>query len=210
MPKTAPNPPRKTSLDSFRDVGSFRAPSPELVGLGGGNENMKRITTLCALCLSLLAAATTQAETLPYALGLFESGAESFQRGSSDYKRGNSGEVSRYQIMPDVWKRYSTSRDYHNPAVAWEVAEKILIERVNGFKARTGRTPNATEVYLLWNKPGHFATARYSLNRVSRYYLARAQRFANIYQAVQVGYREREQAGGRQVAMVTPANKSEG
>ncbi len=161
---------------------------------------MKTITTLFALSLALVCT-TAKAEPLPYALGLFESGAETFQRGEADFKRGGSGEVSRYQIMPDVWVRYSKTRDFHNPAEAWQVAQRILNERVNDFRARTQRDPNATELYLLWNKPGHFANAKYSLKRVSRYYLARAQRFANLYNAVQVSYRDRDRDAVRQVAL---------
>lgn len=171
---------------------------------------MKTITTLFALSLALLATTAAKAEPLRYALGLFESGAESFQRGHSDYKRGNSGEVSRYQIMPDVWKRYSKNHDYHNPTVAWEVAERILTDRVNDFRDRMHRDPNATELYLLWNKPGHFSAARFSLKRVDRHYLARAQRFANLYGAVLAAYREREQTQVRQVAMRSTDPGSEG
>jgi len=170
---------------------------------------MKTITTLFALSLALLAT-TAKADSLRYALGLFESGAESFSRGSSDYKRGGSGEVSRYQIMPEVWKQYSKHSDYHNPAAAWDVAERILVDRVEDFRSRTHRDPNAAELYLLWNKPGHFAGARYMLNRVNQRYLARAQRFANLYEAVQVAYRDRHQQDIRQVAMRALGRGTEG
>lgn len=170
---------------------------------------MKTITTLFALSLALLTT-TVKAEPLNYALGLFESGAESFQRGHSDYKRGSSGEVSRYQIMPDVWKRYSKSRDYHNPAVAWEVAQHILTDRVTDFRERMHRDPDATELYLLWNKPGHFSAAHFSLRQVNHHYLERARRFANIYTAVVTAYRDRDQAQVRQVALQAEGPGSEG
>jgi hypothetical protein len=169
---------------------------------------MKTITTLFALSLALLTTTSAKADSLRYALGLFESGAESFYRGDSDYKRGTSGEVSRYQIMPDVWKRYSSNRDYHNPAVAWEIAERILSDRVRNFRERAGRDPNATELYLLWNKPGHFSAVKFSLNRVNRHYFARAQRFSNIYTAVEIAYRDRAQV--RQVAMAAKLADGEG
>lgn len=187
----------------------MRPASHGLVACDEANEEpyMKTITTLCALFLAL-ATTSLQAEPLPYALGLFESGAESFQRGEADFKRGGSGEVSRYQIMPDVWLRYSKTRDYHNPVEAWQVAQRILNDRVNDFRTRMNRDPNPTELYLLWNKPGHFASAKYSLKRVSRYYLARAQRFANIYVAVQVSYRDREAV--REVAFTSHRPDSEG
>ena len=169
---------------------------------------MKTITSLYALFLAVTAATTASAEPLPYALGLFESGAETFQRGAPDYKRGDSGEVSRYQIMPDVWKRYSKSRDFNNPAVAWEVAEKILIERLAKFRKRMHREPTPTELYLLWNKPGHFSAAKYSLSRVSNHYLNRARRFGNLFRAVHISYQKQAFDKVRRVAMTqTTANK---
>lgn len=168
---------------------------------------MKTITTLFALFLAAVAT-PAKAEPLPYALGLFESGAESFHRNPSDFMRGGSGEVSRYQVMPEVWKRYSSTKDFHNPAEAWLVAERILTDRVNDFRTKTHRDPDATELYLLWNKPGHFANAKYSLKRVARLYLTRAQRFANLYHAVQVSYRDRESV--RQVAFASNRFLSEG
>jgi hypothetical protein len=187
-------------LDSFRDANTVRAALPRVVALGGVSRTnyMKTITTLCALFLGFLTASDLRAEALPYALGLFESGADTFQRNGADYKRGDSGEVSRYQIMPAVWKQYSSTYDYYNPTVAWQIAERILADRVEEFRAKTHRSPSGTELYLLWNKPGHFANAKYSLKRVSRLYLTRAQRFANLYTAVQVSYRDRQQV--RQVA----------
>ena len=208
MPSHARRRGRISSLDSFRDVNTVRAALPRVVALGGVSRRyiMKTITTLCALFLGILAVSKAQAEALPYALGLFESGAESFQRNAADYKRGGSGEVSRYQIMPEVWKRYANNRDYYNPIVAWQIAERILADRVEDFRASTHRSPNGTELYLLWNKPGHFATAKYSLKRVSRPYLTRAQRFANLYSAVQVSYRDKHEI--QRVAWNASAEKS--
>jgi hypothetical protein len=168
---------------------------------------MKTITSLLALFLATAAATTTSAETLPYALGLFESGAETFQRGQPDYKRGDSGEVSRYQIMPEVWKRYAKSGDYHDPAVAWKVAEQILIDRLGTFRERMHRDPTPTELYLLWNKPGHFSAAHYSLSRVSRHYLNRARRFGNLFRAVEISYQKQANDKIQQVAMAAAAEQ---
>lgn len=169
---------------------------------------MKKITSIIALFLAVATTTTVSADPLRYSLGLFESGAESFQKGSPDYKRGDSGEVSRYQIMPDVWRRYSESRDFHNPTVAWEVAEKILIERLAKFRARMDRDPTPTELYLLWNKPGHFSAAKYSLSRVRPLYLNRAQRFGNLFRAVQISYQKQDYERIRQVTLKTaPARR---
>jgi len=102
------------------------------------------------------------------------------QRGAADAMRGGSGEVSRFQIMPEVWRRYTRSRDYENPEVAWSVTQRILTDRVAQFRAATSREPNGLELYLLWNKPGHFAENGYRASRVKTDYRQRAQRFANL------------------------------
>lgn len=111
---------------------------------------------------------------------MFESGASQPHRCAADRKRGHSGEVSRYQIMPEVWRQYSRSREYENPQVAWSVAERILQSRIRGFRDDTGRDPNALELYLLWNKPSHFRAVKYKVTRVNARYKERAQRFANL------------------------------
>ncbi len=89
--------------------------------------------------------------------------------------------MSRFQIMPDVWRRYTRSRDYQNPEVAWTVAQRILADRKAQFYAVIKREPNGLELYLLWNKPGHFAEAGYQAERVNSGYRQRAQRFANLF-----------------------------
>ena len=121
-----------------------------------------------------------QAMPLRQSLGMFESGATSWQRSQADFMRGGSGEVSRFQIMPAVWRRYTKSREYENPEVAWTVAQRILADRIADFRTATGREPNGLELYLLWNKPGHFETAGYHTGQVKSDYRQRAQRFANL------------------------------
>jgi len=44
-----------------------------------------------------------------------------------------------------------------------------------------GAGARALEVYLLWNKPGHFEGVGYRLEKVSKTYRERAQRFQNLY-----------------------------
>lgn len=152
------------------------------------------------MLLAVVGTLTAQAEPLKYALGLFESGATSYSHSPSDRMRGGSGEVSRFQIMPDVWKRYSASKAYQNPDVAWTVTKKILNDRIQDFQRRSGRAPNAIEIYLLWNKPGHFSAMKFSLERVHPRYLDRAQRFANLYYSVEESYRNLYNAQLQQVA----------
>jgi hypothetical protein len=121
-----------------------------------------------------------QAMPLRQSLGMFESGATTGQRSHADLMRGGSGEVSRFQIMPSVWRHYTRSREYDNPEVAWTVAQRILVERTADFRAATKREPTGVELYLLWNKPGHFEAVGYRIEQVKRDYHIRAQRFANL------------------------------
>lgn len=122
-----------------------------------------------------------EAMPLRQSLAMFESGATSLQRSKADTLRGGSGEVSRFQIMPEVWRRYSKSQEYDNPEVAWAVTQRILADRTADFRKATGREPNALELYLLWNKPGHFEAQDYKASRVKADYRQRAQRFANLF-----------------------------
>jgi len=128
-----------------------------------------------------LAALDASAMPLRQSLAMFESGASGFVRGAADQKRGGSGEVSRFQIMPEVWHQYSKSRDYENPEVAWSVTQRILGDRTKRFREATGREPNALEIYLLWNKPGSFESAGFVASRVKPVYRQRAERFANLH-----------------------------
>ena len=125
-------------------------------------------------------ASDASALSLRESLGMFESGATLPHRCAADKMRGTNGEVSRFQIMPNVWRQYSQSRDYDNPEVAWEVAQRVLSDRSRWFKASNGRDPDPAELYLMWNKPGHFEAAGFDVKRVRSLFKQRAQRFANL------------------------------
>lgn len=139
---------------------------------------------LILLCAAVFGSAEAAALLVREALAMFESGAMDHRRGAADRLRGRSGEVSRYQIMPAVWRQYSRSIRYDDPAVAWSVAERILRDRIAWFRKTTGREANALEVYLLWNKPGHFHAAQFDPGRVKTLFRKRAQRFANLFEAL--------------------------
>jgi len=140
---------------------------------------MKKSLLILAI-LTMVANHEVKALSLRESLAMLETGAIQPQHGASDRIRGNSGEVSRYQIMPDVWRRYSSSRDYENPEVAWQVASRILGDRIAWFKKIEGREPSSMEIYLLWNKPGHFEAKGFASSKVKKSYLDRANRFANL------------------------------
>ena len=127
---------------------------------------------------------SVDASPLRDALAMIETGASSPVAGDPDHVIGGSGEVSRFQIMPEVWKAYTKSINHTNPEVAWTVTRRILANRVGSFEKATGRPPEPIEVYLLWNKPGHFEGVGYRLERVSLIYRERAQRFQNLYRSM--------------------------
>jgi hypothetical protein len=141
---------------------------------------MKRLIFILVFLVSL-AHERVSAMSLRDSLGMFESGASKPDRCAADRVRGNSGEVSRFQIMPAVWSRYTRSLEFDNPEIAWSVAQRILQDRTQWFLNITGRQPNALELYLLWNKPGHFSAVGFSTSRVSPHFKTRAQRFANLF-----------------------------
>ena len=139
---------------------------------------------LAMLGVALVAMASLEASPLRDALAMIETGASSPVAGDPDHVIGGSGEVSRFQIMPEVWKAYTKSINHTNPEVAWTVTRRILANRVGSFEKATGRPPEPIEVYLLWNKPGHFEGVGYRLERVSLIYRERAQRFQNLYRSM--------------------------
>ena len=132
----------------------------------------------------VLMGASVSASPLRDALAMIETGAQSPAAGEPDHVVGGSGEISRFQIMPEVWRAYTKSKNHTNPEVAWTVTRRILADRVGTFEKSTGRPPEPVEVYLLWNNPGHFEGVGYRLEKVSRTYRDRAQRFHNLYQTL--------------------------
>jgi len=121
------------------------------------------------------------ASPLRDALAMFESGATTPRQSSADFVRGGSGEISRFQILPAVWREHSSSRAHTDPEVAWDVAKRILDDRIQRFQSATARTATPMEMYLLWNKPGHFAQTGFEVARVRPLYRERAQRFENLF-----------------------------
>jgi hypothetical protein len=136
-----------------------------------------------AALMACAAVTVPQAHSLDLreALGHFESGATTPQRSAADAKVGSRQEVSRFQILPSVWKNYSVSREFRDPDVAWSVAEKILIERQAQFRRATGRDWDAVDLYIMWNAPGVYQKAKWDRSRVSPVVLERAHRFSNLF-----------------------------
>jgi hypothetical protein len=109
-----------------------------------------------------------------YALGQIESG-------ENDLAIGAVGEVSRYQIRPELWRRYSSPGMVPiREADARVVVQRILLDRVRSFTARAHRPPTATEYYALWNAPAQVLGSSASMTRTVA---ERAERFANLFYA---------------------------
>ncbi len=115
-------------------------------------------------------------EKIPWALAQIESG----HLKNPDAAHGLAGEVSRFQILPGVWRSYSRSKNYSDPKVAWQVAHQILRDRQQWFILATGRAPTPFDLYVLWNKPGLYERVQFNRRRVPQRLRDVAERFENL------------------------------
>src|SRR5438552_444206 len=106
-----------------------------------------RGTLTCAslgILLSLAGLTLLSAAPLPSGtretLAEFESGATRPTRCAGDLAVGSHKEISRFQILPSVWREYSGGPDFQNPNAAWAITEKILLDREAEFRRATGRS----------------------------------------------------------------------
>jgi hypothetical protein len=74
------------------------------------------------------------------------------ESGNNDKAIGKAGEVSRYQIIPRIWRTYGGGNP-RNAVEAKRVATKIMTARIGQFEAKHGRQPTLVEVYALWRSP---------------------------------------------------------
>ena len=110
------------------------------------------------------------------ALGMIETG-------NRDDEIGGAGEVSRYQIMPAVWRQYSQSLNYRNPNVSLTVAQKHWTRLYSEFVKQARRQPSDFDMYVLWNTHyGYYANRGFDPNRLSLVVRDRAQRYVNLVQ----------------------------
>jgi hypothetical protein len=102
----------------------------------------------------------------------------------NDQAVGQAGEVSRFQIKPHIWRKYSPNPGYGNSALARVVARRLLSDLESDFRRRARREPTDFDRYVLWNAgPAYYARVGYSRARVSGVVGERAVRFANLCQA---------------------------
>ena len=103
------------------------------------------------------------------------------ESGNNDRAVGEAGEVSRYQIKPQVWKRYTNSTAYANADLSTWVADQHMAYLEAIFQSRTGRQPTDFDRYVLWNAgPTYYARVGFSAERVHPVIRDRASRFVNL------------------------------
>ena len=103
------------------------------------------------------------------------------ETGDNDSIRGDAGEVSRYQLMPRVWRQYTNSVAYENPQVSRWVAQQHLTYLEGWFAQQAGRAPTEFEIYVLWNAgPTYYARKHFSVAAVHASIRERAERFVNL------------------------------
>jgi len=61
-----------------------------------------------------------------------------FENGGNDHAVGRPGEISRYQIRPELWP----GGNPHDAGVALANAQRIMVSRISAFEQSHGRTPN--------------------------------------------------------------------
>ncbi len=131
---------------------------------------------------------------LKWLLGLLAAGAVSahagldkleaiamIESGNDDRAVGSAGEISRYQIKPRIWQRYSASSAYHNAQVSAGVADRYLAALEDTFQRQSGRAPTDFDRYVLWNAgPSYYGRIRFDRARVHPVVRERAERFVNL------------------------------
>ena len=91
------------------------------------------------------------------------------ETGGNDRFVGRAGEISRYQILPELWPGV----DPLDTKAALANAQRIMNSRIDVFERTHGRSPNDFEFYVLWNAPAQ-------IDHPGRAVSARARRFANL------------------------------
>lgn len=99
------------------------------------------------------------------------------ESGDDDQAVGAAGEVSRYQIKPELWQRFAVAgADWTNPTNALSVAKLAMQERCAAFERANHRPPTDTDFYILWNAPAQ-------IGHPGKAVLERAARFCNLVNA---------------------------
>jgi hypothetical protein len=100
---------------------------------------------------------------------------------NNDRAVGKFGEISRYQLRPQVWRCFTSSRAYSNPAFARNIAAQYFESLESRFRAEAGREPSDFDRYVLWNAgPNYYARLGFDARKVHRVIRERAERYVNL------------------------------
>jgi hypothetical protein len=96
------------------------------------------------------------------------------ESGDNDKAVGRKGEISRYQILPDVWAAFAPeTANWQNPKDALAVAKETMKKRCTEFEQTYHRPPTDFEFYVLWNAPAQ-------IEQPGSVVTERAKRFCNL------------------------------
>ncbi len=82
---------------------------------------------------------------------------------------GRVGEITRYQIRPELWPGGNPL----DARAALVIAQRIMTTRIAAFQKTHGRAPDDFEFYVLWNAPAQ-------VDHPHRTVAERAERFMNL------------------------------
>ena len=95
------------------------------------------------------------------------------ESGDDDHAVGPGGEVSRFQIRPELWPG-GNSNDKQDALAA---AKEIMKPRLEAFEKTHQRPPTDFEFYVLWNAP-------WQADHPTKAVTERARRFSNLVRLV--------------------------
>lgn len=144
------------------DSDTFTSALQEMIGYGCTSRFKRWITAMAiAACISV------QAMDRWAALSQIESR-------NNDGAVGAAGEISRYQLRPELWSKYAwPDADWRKPEDALKVAQDLMKARCAEFEREYHRAPTDLEFYVLWNAPAQ-------IERPSKVVCERASRFCNL------------------------------
>jgi hypothetical protein len=93
------------------------------------------------------------------------------ESGDNDRAAGPGGEVSRFQIRPELWPGGKAQ----NAQDALAAAREVMKPRLEAFEKSHGHPATDFEFYVLWNAP-------WQADHPSRAVSERARRFSNLVQ----------------------------
>ena len=103
---------------------------------------------------------------------------------NNDHQIGPQHEVSRYQILPELWAQAwkdeeRASMQPTDPVAARTAVQRIMQARSVVFESRYHHAPDNFEFYILWHRPACYI-GRPTPRAITTVEAGRARRFANL------------------------------